>query len=271
MLKNHRTLPLALLTAMSCTGIASASERNFAFTYQTPVLGPGEAEFEPHTTWKYGKETYFSRFDERLEFELGLTKNLQTAFYINLRGQAEETLDPVSNTTSRESEISFEGISSEWKLQLSDPVADALGTGLYLEGTLAPLEAKLEPKLLIDKRVGQFLVAANLVGEAEFGWEDPDDKEQEYTLEVVAGAGYYLAPTITFGAEVQQKFVFKDGLETAPLFLGPNLSVAEEKWWLTMSVLPQITSWTREAYDGVARDRLDSVALQSKLVLGFHL
>src|SRR5687768_4847107 len=134
------------------SGVA-ASERHFAFTYETPVLSEGDAEFEPWTTLRVGRERYYSRIDSRLEFELGLLRNLQTALYWNISRTTEDVEDPISGELSRVSNTSFNSISSEWKYSFSNPVADALGSALYLEGTYGPALVELEGKVLLDKHV----------------------------------------------------------------------------------------------------------------------
>jgi hypothetical protein len=58
--------------------------------------------------------------DNRLEFELGVADGLQTAWYFNWSSTTQDE-DGV-----RVRESSFKGVSNEWELKLSDPVADAL-------------------------------------------------------------------------------------------------------------------------------------------------
>ena len=59
-------------------------------------------------------------------------------------------------------------MSSEWKLKLSDPVADRAGVALYAELSAGPSEVELEGKLIFDKRAGRFLGALNLAAEHEW-------------------------------------------------------------------------------------------------------
>lgn len=65
------------------TGVAAGSERRFAYTYESAVLGPEQIELEPWTTARIGRGDFYRRFDERLEFEIGLTERLQTSLYLN--------------------------------------------------------------------------------------------------------------------------------------------------------------------------------------------
>src|SRR5262245_16740137 len=55
---------LAVLVLTSITP-ARANERHFAFTYESPTLPAGAVELEPWTTWRVGRDRYYSRFDHR--------------------------------------------------------------------------------------------------------------------------------------------------------------------------------------------------------------
>jgi hypothetical protein len=111
---------------------AAASERHFTYTYESGVLSPGAREVEPWSTFRLGKSDFYSRFDSRIEAELGLTDRLQTAFYLNMKAVTADT--PAGRSSSTE----LEGISSEWKFKLSDPVADRVGAALYGELSAGP-------------------------------------------------------------------------------------------------------------------------------------
>jgi len=142
---SRRLLHLAVASALFVsTSTARATERHFAFTYETGVLAPGEAEIEPWTTFRVGREHYYSRIDNRLEFEVGLVKNLQTALYWNFERVTADERDPETGALVRSSEFTLASISSEWKYKLSDPLSDAIGSALYVEASYGPDEAELE-------------------------------------------------------------------------------------------------------------------------------
>jgi hypothetical protein len=253
---------------------AQASERRFTLTYESGVLSPGHVELEPWTTFRFGRERYFSRFDQRLEFEFGVVDNLQTALYWNFSAATADVQDAMG-TVTRESALEFQGISSEWKYKLSDPVADVLGSALYLEGSLGPSEAEIEAKVILDKRVGSLLLAANLVGEYELEFErEPGgeaETETELKTELDLGASYFLTPDVTLGLELQQVSEIHEGeLEYAVLYGGPVLAVAREGWWAALTVAPQLV-----AFKGASQNsRLDldhNEKLRARLLLGFDL
>ncbi|HEV8245477.1 MAG TPA: hypothetical protein VGP93_06905 [Polyangiaceae bacterium] len=259
----------ALGALLTVTAPAFATEHRFAFTYESGVLEPGAAEIEPWTTFRIGREHFYNRIDNRLEFELGLTERLQTSLYWNFSAHAADVESP-SGPIVREREFELEGVSSEWKYKLSDPVADALGSALYLEGTLGPGEAEIEGKLILDKQVGRWLFASNLVFEHEWNFEAPGTPEREIGLELPLGATYFVTPSFTAGLEIRPAAEIKGGeLETVAVYAGPTISTAYDRWWLAFSVLPQVFSPKNE--ESETFDLEDNERVRVRLLLGFHL
>ncbi len=273
MLFARRAAPalMALFFGLACLASAAparATDRRFAFTYETGVLGPGQAEIEPWTTFRLGREHYYSRIDQRLEFELGLVKNLQTALYWNFERITADERDPVTGELVRASEFTLASVSSEWKYKLSDPLADAFGSALYLEGSYGPDEAELEGKVLLDKQVGDFLGALNLVGEQEWEFSAGEtESEQKVTLNLAAG--YFLTDALVLGVEVESASLIEEGdLESSVIYAGPSLAYASGRYWLAVGVTPQIFAPKSE------EGRLDveyNEYVRARILLGFHL
>ncbi len=246
---------------------AFASERHFVYTYESGVLNAGDIELEPWTTFRNGRTDFYNRFDNRLEFEVGLTDRLQTAWYLNFTGLGKDV-----KSKGREFEFEFKGVSSEWKYKLTDPVADAFGTALYLEGSAGPEEAELEAKLIIDKRFGDFLFAFNIVGEHE--WEFEEDKtERKIVLEFDTGFGYFLTPKFFAGLELRNinEFPAGEGLEFSALFLGPVLSYAQKNWWATLTFAPQLPALKDHGEDDDSRVLAGLEKINARIIFGFHL
>ncbi len=257
-----KLLPLAPLLA--CFGLvppAHANDRHFSYAYETAVLAPGAREFEIWTTWRTGRDRYFSRFDHRLEFEVGLVENLQTAFYLNFDATSAE-----DQFGARVSNIHYGGISSEWKYKLADPVADPVGFALYGEASAAPDEYELEAKLLLDERFGSMLLAFNLVGEIE--WElEADETEREYVASPVLSVGYLLTPSASIGLEVRNHNEIVSGKwEHSALHAGPVASYSTETWWAAMTFLPQIADLKNGGVETEEHERFES-----RLLFGVHL
>lgn len=245
---------------------ASANERHFTFTYESGVLPPQGKEIELWVTPRIGREDFYSRFDLRVEYEIGLTDRLQTALYLNSKALAKET-----DGGEKETEFEFAGVSSEWKYKLFDPVADPLGFALYGEVTGSPDELELEAKLIVDKRIGNVLLVANLVLENEWEFE-PDETEREFKLVETLGLTYFFTSRFSAGLELVNHNEWPDGggLEHSALFLGPTFSYAEKGWWVALSVLPQLPALKGGGH-GDERILDEHEKVMARLLFAFHL
>lgn len=250
-----------------------ASERRFTYTYESLVLNPGEIEIEPWTTFRIGKDDYFVRIDHRLEFEAGLTKSLQTAFYLNFHATTAQVGDAM------ESEFEWSGISNEWKYKLKDPVADPVGMALYFEWGASTEELEVEAKVILDKRWTNYLVAFNAVLEPEWEFEIEEgttevETENEVNFEFDLAAAWFATQRTSLGLEMRNhnQYLPDDGYQYSALFLGPVASYAAETWWATLTVLPQIAKLKgSEADEGNDLILSDHEKLEVRLLFGMHL
>ncbi len=254
-----------VLVALAAAPPAAASERRFTYTYESLVLNPGHLELEPWTTFRGGREDLYLRFEERIELEIGVFENVQMAWYLNGKAVTEATGGLLKK------EFEFGGVSNEWKWKLLDPVADPVGLALYGEWTAAPSEAELEAKVIVDKRFGDVIVAANLVGEIEWELESPDEIAQELVIEVDGGLAYLVTPEFGLGLELRNHTVFAgEGFEHSVVYAGPTLSYAAERWWAAFSVLPQVVD-----LGGLGTPQLQDLAhaerINARILLGFDL
>jgi len=240
---------------------ARATERRFTYTNESTVLAAGGRELEPWTTWRGGRHDYYSAFDERLEFEVGVTDRLQSSWYLNLSS--------VTTGPSRQQTSSFDGISSEWKVKFSDAVADRVGSALYLEATFGPDLAELEGKLIFDRQIGKLLVALNLVGAYALDLGvNPTAAETE--VEAVAALSYALRPGLGFGLEmIEHNRLAGLAWEEAVFFGGPVATYAAEAWWATLTVALQWVALVG-ASDG-HQNLLSAERAQVRFLFGWHL
>jgi hypothetical protein len=255
-------LPALLAVAPS---VARANDRHFTYTYESAVLPPGAKELELWVTPRLGRDTFYSRFDNRLEFEVGLTNRLQTSIYLNLN-----SITAADPTGARQTETEFAGVSSEWKYKVSDPVADALGFALYGEVTAATSELELETKLIFDKRVGPWLFGGNFVAEHEMEFQ-PGETEHELAVELDLGVSYFVGENWTFGLEVRNTNAFPgyEEWEHSALFAGPVLAYYTQSWWLALTVLPQLPALKKEGPGMRVLDEHEK--FNARLLLSFHL
>jgi len=261
----------ALLSLALCSA-AAANERHFAYLYETAVLPPGGREIEVSNTWRYGRDRHYAALDHRLEFEAGISDRVMSSFYLNW---SNVTAEAAAGGT--ESQFKWEGVSNEWKWKLSDPVADPLGFALYGELTYSTEAFELEAKTLFDKKIGNLLLAANLVAEGEFEDGADETELEEIELEADLGASYAVTPHFSVGLELRnQNEIAKEAggeemeWENSALFLGPNVSYATDNWWVTLSVLPQLPALMKEG-GGSMFELNDHEYVNARLLFSFHL
>lgn len=222
-------------------GKAFADERLFAYSYQADsVLPKGGWEFEQWVTLKQGKEDgQFHRWDFREEIEHGLTDRLTTALYLNFRDTHSDGVPGITDKDNTE----FKGVSSEWKYMVLSPHLNPIGLLLYFEPTYDGEELELEEKIILQHNFGERLVSVvNIIFEEEWEFSE-DETETEGVLAVTAGLSYRLNDNWAVGLELlnHREYPEFEEEEHSAWFLGPNIHYGSEKWWATLTVLPQIT------------------------------
>lgn len=230
---------LLLINVVVFPSSAITQDRIFTYTYQSSVLNPGQRELEPWTTFRIGKKDFYRRIDNRIEFETGLVRNLQTSFYLNSTTASAAGDSSIHTDT----ELSF---SNEWKFKISDAIADPVGLALYGEWTLGSKEFELEGKLIFDKQIGRWITAFNIVGEME--WEkEAEGSEIETESESVLEFDYALAWQFSkgFHAGIEARShndILKGKWQHSALFVGPVVSYARDNFWINVTVLPQVAA-----------------------------
>jgi len=236
------TSALLLSAILLAPQLSPANERSFTYTYESSVLNAGQREIEIWNTFHWQRQDYYRRFRHRVEYEVGLGGNLQTAFYLNLTNTAKQ--EGSGSTAFLEKEIEV-GFSNEWKYKLSDPVANVLGFALYGEVGVTANEVELEGKIILDKKIGSTLQALNLVFEPEWETEIENGKTATgyaFSFECDYGFSYRLSDRWNLGVELRNHNEYtKDGrLQHSTLFGGPVVSYATEGFWITLTALPQL-------------------------------
>ena len=222
-----------LLFLLIVGGIAQHSEaqdRMFAYAYQTNVLNKGDFDMEFQNTLATGKTganspyVFGQHLDQRLEFEVGLGKKVQTSFYLN--SELFNFADTSSSALSQELKISF---SNEWKWKLSDPVANRIGFALYEELEFGGNNFESETKLIFDKRWMNDFFAFNIVAKYEIEKEisrvDNITKAEWISnspVEFNLGYMHFFKPEIGLGLEMRNNNTIteNDGWKNSVLFAG---------------------------------------------------
>ncbi len=258
-----KTIFAIVICTLLISGNTKADERKFNYVYQSNVLSKGHRDLEVWTTARVGKNSgYYAALDHRVEFELGLSKKLQTAFYLNFSNTKTD------KSGSMQTFFEFQGFSSEWKYQVSNPYTNSIGFGLYGELSLNVDRAELETKLIFDKKIGNTTLALNITAEPEWDLGLPSDLE--FKQENSFGLSHAITNNFSAGLEMRQHNVFVKGdLIHSSLFGGPVLSYAEQNWFVNFTVLPQLTSLKK--IEGQSLDLVEYEKLEMRLLLSFAL
>ena len=260
----------ARLALVACTASASAgaTERHFGFGYESGVLNQGHAELQPWTSERAGRANYFNRLEARLGLELGLLQNLQAALFWNVSSTTEDIRLPGAALDSRLSTTDFDSVSAQLKYKLSDPIQDVVGSALLLEGQAGPLLVGYEARAIVDKQLGALLLGFNLLGA---GVEQLEQQSRFMTsFGGTAGAGYFWTPKFVTSVELRNENRYSGQLDYSVLYLGPTLSYASTRFWLTLAVQPQVFAF-KGATPGHHLDLHTNEYVQARLLLGFPL
>ena len=219
---------------------ARAQDRFFGRTYTTTILPKGAIDFEFWHTSRFGHQhQFYHAQDQRMEIEVGLGKNWQTAFYFN---RYQTRFSELTEGTTTSNEIGF---SNEWKWKASGP-SRKLGVALYGEwGIKGGDEVELESKLILDRSFGKNLLAFNAVTEyeKEFEWENGKLKTDKWKapIEFDLAYMYNIKPSFGIGLELRNHNDISkaEGWENSVLFGGPTINFRGNNWFVVANYLPQ--------------------------------
>jgi len=269
---------LAGLTVISMISMTSGQDRMFAYTYQSNVLNKGDFDLEFQNTLAVGKKGNYSPYlfgqhlDQRIEFEFGLGKKVQTAFYLN--SELFNFADTAAADISQELKISF---SNEWKWKLSDPVANKIGFALYEELEVGGNNFEFETKLIFDKRWQHDLIAFNIVGTYEFEAEieQKNDKpemewEHETALEFDLGYMHFFKNQCGLGFEARNNNDKGDKWMNSVLFAGPAFHATAGKFFTNISVLPQLANLRKTEFAPGSKDYNNYEKAEFRILVGYN-
>ena len=216
----------------------NAQDRFFGRTYTTAILPKGDFDIELWHTSRFGHQLeYFHAMDQRFEYEVGLGKNVQTAFYFN---HFQKSVSDSANNINQSTEIGF---SNEWKWRISGAERKT-GMALYAELGMKGDELEIESKLILDRTIGKNLLALNLVYEAEGEAEWNNGKTHfNYNNNLELDAGWMYQFSTSFGAGIE--LVNENDLSghkwnNSILYAGPTINYRDNKWFVVVNYLPQL-------------------------------
>jgi len=246
---------------------ARADENFFGYSYGTETLPKGHWELYNWLTWRHDKGSGdYDALDLKQEFEYGFTDRFQASLYLDEAYHAVHDSAPFEGTDeagNRESEFpnrhefAFQGVQTSFKYAFLSPYKDPVGLALYVEPGYSRVEKvsgehqdewELETKLLLQKNFldDQLIAVFNATPEFELNKvRGAHDTEAELALEFTGGLIYRFLPRWYAGIEARYHSEypnFDDELtrEHWAAFVGPVIHYGTERWWFTLTALPQV-------------------------------
>jgi hypothetical protein len=225
-------LRLYLLLCSLITGLfvasqtAQAHRRSYVWTQEYHTQAQGEAELEYFLTTKIADLHKFddkNTWQHQVELEYGLTDHFQLAVYQT----AQHTHD-----SKRDGDFDYTGSKLEAKYRIAEKGQLPVDTTLYMEyvqGEGPSNTDKMEYKLILSKDIDRFNFTYNQI--IEHAVAETNKTAYEYA----AGVFYEVNPTWHLGAESAGNYT------TDSYRVGPTISYATEKFWLTVGVARGLT------------------------------
>lgn len=257
-----------LSVVLYCVIFSAAQDRYFGRTYTSNVLPKGSFDIELWHTSRFGHEdAYFHAMDQRMEYEVGLGGNLQTAFYFNHFQKS------VSDSTGRINQSSEIGFSNEWKWKVNKPT-NPLGLALYAELEVKGDELELESKLILDRSFGKNLFAFNAVYELEAEAARENGKN-EFELEETPlefDLAYMRNLSTSFGAGVEvvnHNDLIKGKWGNSVIYAGPTINYRGNRWFFIANYLPQLSNLHRTADFPKNKVLNEHERAEARILIGF--
>jgi hypothetical protein len=238
--KTYHGFFLAALCGLAGMVSAFAMERFFTYTYEPETMPKGALEYEQWIGLRAGRnkavgQDNFNLWEFRHELEYGVTDNYSLSLYLN------ESLTNFRQTTGgrRISHFGFDGVSLENRYLVMNPADHAVGVTLYVEPRYAGDGGELEEKIIVGQRHGDWKWALNLTHATEWS---RDWHVTEGEVEVSFGVTRRLSQRWSVGIEAREHNELPEyrTWENTAFYLGPAVTYQREKWWATLTVMPQV-------------------------------
>lgn len=265
--KGTRGVPGALLGSVGLLAgyalPAVADENLFGYVTGVDTLPKGAGEVYLWATDRRDKgQGDYAAQDYRIELERGLTDRLTGSLYLNWRHHDIKGAADVDESGTPEypdvDRFGFQGAQASLKYNLLDVYTNPVGIALYVEPGYSEIfkitgqeqqELSLETKFIVQKNFleDQLVWAINLTPEFEVRKFDGEETwETELAFELTSGLSYRLAPKWFGGLEARYHSEYPDWpdsdlREHYAIFAGPTVHYGAERWWWTLTYLPQLT------------------------------
>jgi hypothetical protein len=260
----HRGVWLSAALALPLPAIAD--EGIFGYVRGAEVLPKGAWDFEQWFTQRRDKGIgSYEALDTKTEFDYGMTDRLQLSAALFGLGIDTQGIR-IDAYIPKDEKYTWKpaGVEAALKYNYLSPAKDDIGLTQYaaiyyfgqdVHSGQKKDSFKFETILIAQKYYldGQLVTAGNLGIEAtsakrapiaglpaDFEW--PTTPEMEIEITAAAGISYRFAPRWFIGAEVfyQTEHETEVGQERWSVQAGPTLHYASQKWWASLTWLPQL-------------------------------
>ncbi|HVT08492.1 MAG TPA: hypothetical protein VHO67_13615 [Polyangia bacterium] len=228
-------LPVFCAAALAAPA-ARANPRPLPFTYIYETLPHGDAEVELYTDLTpqrlldaNGQAGWHLASQFQVEIEYGITDRLELGLYL--------TLQPVDLDFPGAPDLGEgNGVKQRLRYRFADSGVWPVDVAVYGELTENQREFEIEGKVILQRRVGPFRIAANLWAEREYTYRG----EASWVLNPTAGVVFEKWFNVQPGIEYWMRGELEDGKFTVgpAHYLGPTAIVQFGKiWWSTGAYL----------------------------------
>jgi hypothetical protein len=235
----------AALCGLALTSAANANPMPLPYTYVYSTLPKGEAEIEQYAdltpvkgvSMASGNPQLYLASQFQTEFEYGITDRLELGLYLALQPPGPQGLYNTATLT--------EGTGTKERLRYRFAEEGELPVDLALYGEVVEFDTELEfeGKILLQKRFGDLIVAANLWGEVEQPYANPLG-QVDWVANPTLGATYQITPLVHLGLEGWMRGEWPYGNPPRVFALGPHEFVGPtfmldfgRIWWSTGAYL----------------------------------
>jgi hypothetical protein len=230
-----------LLAGMASASRASANPMPLPFTYVYQTLPKGDAEVEQYvdlvpvkaTSQVDGSPQLYLASQMQTEFEYGITDHLELGLYVAFQPPAPQSLENTATLTEGT------GAKERLRYRFAEEGQWPIDLALYGEVVEFETELELEGKILLQKRFGDLILAANLWGEIEKELGAPDNVV-DWVANPTIGATYQLTPAVHLGVEGWMRGEWPSNNPSRVFALGPHEFVGPtwmfdfgRIWWST--------------------------------------
>ncbi len=226
---------------------AAATPQPLPFTYVYETLPKGSLEVEQYADYTPAKAlstrnapVFYGATQFQTEFEYGITDRLELGLYVTFEPNPGDAFAVVPRLTEGN------GLKERLRLRLAEEGRWPVDVGLYGELVENEQEIELEAKIILQRRVGNLRVVANLWGEREYNYAPAVPtgsvfSQADWVVNPTLGATYQVTPSFHPGVEGWLRAEFPSPAPVTRAFnLGPVVYVGPTAmfnfgnfWWST--------------------------------------